>query len=165
MAEKKIAAKPAPKVAAKAEKPAAAPKVVKETPPAVQKEKALVIPKKLGDVADLLFKTRAERLATTKKVEELQARETALKNHLIDNLPKSEATGVAGKAARVQIVVKQRLGVKNWEEVYAYIKKNNAFDMLQRRLSDTAVKDRLEAGKKVPGVEFTAVADVSITKL
>lgn len=130
-----------------------------------EKAKPFKIPKKLGEVADLLYATRAARLAKEKEAEELKSQESQLKQHLIDNLPKSETTGVAGKTARVQVVVKQRVGVDNWDALYAHIKKTGAFDLLQRRVSDTAVKDRWENSKQVPGVSATPVVDVSITKV
>ena len=123
------------------------------------------IPKRIGDVADLLYKTRAARLAKKKEMDDLQAQETALKNHLIDVLPKSEASGVAGKAARVQILVKQRVGVEDWDKFYAYIKKTGSFDLLQRRPAENAIKERWEGRKVVPGVAAEPYVDVSITKL
>lgn len=43
--------------------------------------------------------------------------------------------------------------VKDWDAFYAYIKKNNAWYMLERRPSVTGYRDTLEAGKAVPGVE------------
>jgi hypothetical protein len=136
------------------------------TPPAPERAPSkFKIPKRVGDVADLLYKTRAERLAKKKEMEDLQAQETALKNYLIDTLPKSEASGVAGKAARVQILVKQRVGVSDWDKFYAYIKKSGSFDLLQRRPSEAAIKERWEGQKVVPGVEAEPYVDVSITKL
>lgn len=145
---------------------AAVKKVTPETAsPKPEKVAPFKIPKKLGEVADLLYATRAKRLAMDKQVEDLKSQESALKQHLIDNLPKSETTGVAGKTARVQVVVKQRVGVDNWDALYAHIKKTGSFDLLQRRVSDTAVKDRWENSKQVPGVSATPVVDVSITKV
>lgn len=123
------------------------------------------IPKRIGDVADLLYRTRAARLAKKKEMEDLQAQETALKNHLIDTLPKSEASGVAGKAARVQILMKQRVGVEDWDKFYAYIKKTGSFELLQRRPSEAAIKERWEGKKTVPGVAAEAYVDVSVTKI
>jgi hypothetical protein len=53
--------------------------------------------------------------------------------------------------------------VNDWEEVYKYIKANDAFDLLQRRLTETAVKLRWDDGIRLPGIETLRVYDVSIS--
>lgn len=123
------------------------------------------LPKTLALCADELYKTREARLALQKQVDELTSRESAIKEHLINNLPKSDASGVAGKLARVTIVTKVIAQVKDWDKLYAYIKKNNAFEFLQRRLTDTAIKERWDNGKEVPGVEPFNAVTVSINKV
>ena len=122
-------------------------------------------PKALGACADKLFDLRNKRLAEQKKVDEIAAEETALKNHVIENLPKSEASGVAGKLARVTVVTKQVPQVKDWDVFYKYVKKTGSFDLMQKRLTDAAIKERWEAGKEVPGVEHFNAVSVSINKV
>lgn len=115
--------------------------------------------------ADARFTTRERRLALQKVVDELQAQETALNEWFIENLSKSEATGVAGKLARVQLGSKMIPQVEDWEVFYAHVKKTGEFELLQRRLSETAIKERLEAGKPVPGTKFFHAVTVSCTKI
>jgi hypothetical protein len=122
-------------------------------------------PKALGACADKLFELRNKRLAEQKKVDEIAAEESALKNHIIENLPKSEASGVAGKLARVTVVTKQVPQVKDWDAFYKYVKKTGSFDLMQKRLTDAAIKERWEAGKEVPGVEHFNAVSVSINKV
>lgn len=121
--------------------------------------------KKLAVAADKLYTIREKRLALQKEVDLLQAEETTLKDYLINNLPKSEATGVTGKLARVTIVLKPIPQVKDWDKFYAYVKKHNAFELLQRRLGETAIKERWEAGANIPGVEKFNATTVSINKV
>jgi hypothetical protein len=122
-------------------------------------------PKALGACADNLFELRNKRLAEQKKVDDIESEEKALKAHIIENLPKSEASGVAGKFARVTVVTKQVPQVKDWDAFYKYVKKTGSFDMMQKRLSDAAIKERWEAGKEVPGVEHFNAVSVSINKV
>lgn len=126
---------------------------------------AFKIPKALGAVADMLYDVRLQRLNHQKVVDELQARETLLRNHLIENLPKSEASGVSGKAARASVVVKVQPRVEDWDKFYAYVKKTNAFELLQKRVSNAAVEERWEHKKEVPGVGKFNVVSVSLNKL
>ena len=123
------------------------------------------IPKTIGGCADALYQLREKRLEEQKKVDDIQAQETELKNHIIAMLPKSELTGARGKVASVSISTKSVPTVKDWDLVWGYIKKNNAFDMVQRRLNNSAVEARWENGRDVPGVEKFDVVTVSCTKL
>ncbi len=122
-------------------------------------------PKALGACADLVYSLRQERLAAQKVVDALEEKEKALREHIINTLPKSEATGAAGKLARVTVVTKEVPQVKDWKKFYAYVKKNNAWDLMQRRLSAAAVTERWEAGKEVAGVEAFQAVTLSINKL
>lgn len=122
-------------------------------------------PKALGACADLLFRLKAERLAAQKRLEAMQRDESALKEHIIAALPKSQASGVAGKVARVTVYNKEIPQVEDWEKLYAYVKKKGRFDLLQRRLSEKAVSDMLEDGEKVPGVKVFKTPTVSLNKV
>ena len=54
--------------------------------------------------------------------------------------------------------------VTDWDEVYKYVKKTGEFDLLQKRMSDVAYRERLDAGKPVPGTEPFIVVNLSLTK-
>lgn len=123
------------------------------------------LPKKEGDLADLLYRTREMRLDIQKRIEKLEKLEGQLRDYFIDNLPKSNKSGIAGGVARVQIEVKPVPQVENWEKFYAYIMKHKAFDLLQRRLSEGAAKERMEEEGKLPGVMIFNAKKVSCTKI
>lgn len=149
--------KAAPKRAAKA---AAA------TKPATPEEPAeFKIPETLGACADLLYTTRQARLALAKQVETLEKREAMLKEHIIQTLPKSDSTGVAGRLARVSVVNKVVPRVEDWDKFYAFVKKTGDFSLLQRRLGDAAIQERWDNNKAVPGVTQFQAVTVSLGKL
>ena len=123
------------------------------------------IPESLGACADRLYELKAEKSAAQKVVEAIEAEETAIKNYIIDELPKSNASGIAGTKARVTVVTKPVPRATDWMEVYNFILRNDRFDLLQRRLSDAAVKEMWQDGQSVPGVEPFNVITVSINKV
>jgi hypothetical protein len=123
------------------------------------------LPKTLAECADALYNTKQARLAQQKVVEALEEKEKKLKQHLIDNLPKSQATGVAGKVARATITTKQVPTVTDWAEFWAGFNKKTDGDLLQRRLNESAVKARWEAKKTIKGVGTFTTVSVSLTKV
>ena len=127
--------------------------------------KPFKLPRTLAECADKLYETREARHAIQKEADKLAEIESQLREHIIANLPKDEASGIAGKVARVSLEKKAVPTVEDWSKVQAYIKKHNAFDLLQRRLNETAVKDRAENGKPVPNVGSFITVKVSCTKV
>jgi hypothetical protein len=129
------------------------------------KKEVFKIPKTTGECADLLYEVKAKRLAMQKQVEVLEENEKALKDHIIQTLPKSNASGVAGKVARVSVYSEDIPQVEDWDAFYAFVKKNDAFELLQRRVATMAVTERLEAKQKIPGVKIFQAKKVSLNKL
>lgn len=55
--------------------------------------------------------------------------------------------------------------VADWDAVLAYIKENGAFDLLERRVSKTAVRGYIEAHGGVPsGVNYGTKLEVNVRK-
>lgn len=123
------------------------------------------LPKTLAACADRLYEVKEERKAAQRIADQFKLEEAALTDHLINNLPKGEASSVGGKVARATIVTKQEPTVNNWDLLYAHIKKTGSFELLGRSLSAAAIKERWEAKKAVPGVGVFTVVKVSLNKL
>jgi len=123
------------------------------------------LPKNLALCADEALKLEEEIKDLNKVIGLKEERLTQLKNHIINNLPKSQSTGISGRAARAQIEREDIPTPKDWGKIQAYIKKNDAFDLLQRRLSTKAIRERWENGKKIPGVEVFTRVYVKLSKL
>lgn len=54
--------------------------------------------------------------------------------------------------------------VEDWDELYGYIAEHRAFEMLERRPSAPAFRERWEDGVDVPGVRRESVFGYSLTK-
>lgn len=154
-------------MATKAAKPAATTEAAAPNP---KLPTGFKMPKTLAQCADLLYKTQQERYAVQKKVAEMEAIESALKERIIQELPKSEATGIAGKLARVYVENKTVVKITDFAayvaDVAARMKKDpGAIALLQKRVGETAVKEVWEAGKKLKGVEGMDVPVVRMNKV
>jgi hypothetical protein len=55
--------------------------------------------------------------------------------------------------------------VEDWDAVLRFIREEEAFDMLEKRVSKTAVRGYIEANKEVPpGVKYGTKLDINIRK-
>ena len=64
-----------------------------------------------------------------------------------------KATGTRATVSFSSNVTAQVEGDDGWTLLYPYIAKHKYWHLLQRRISDPAYRELLEAGKKVPGVQ------------
>lgn len=137
-------------------------------PPAGNVDMLLVgspMPRSIGLCADFYNDVRALRLMMEKEVATIQARESEIKNHIIDNLSKSDDTGASGKRFRAQIVMKTVPQLADWAAFTGYVMEHDRFDLIQKRLGEKAVADMWESGEEIPGVAKFNTPTVSITKI
>lgn len=133
-------------------------------------DKPIKLPKTLAGCADRLYEVRQLRLAKQREIEIFEKEEAALREHLIQNLPRSQASGIAGKTARASIKNKVVVRVTSWDALQAFIVKNfkknpGVFALLQKRVGEAAIMEIWEAGKEVPGTEPMEIPVVSLNKL
>ena len=121
-------------------------------------------PKSIGACIDQLYKLRQQRLEIEKSADEVKQEENALEKHILDSFSKTDLDGAKGKLATAGINRSTVPNVQDWDAFYAYIKQNDAFDMLQRRVSSTAYRERLDNEEVVPGVETYEVIKLSLRK-
>ena len=128
----------------------------------------LKIPKSLAIAADMYYSTKEKRLTMQREVDAIKAEEELLKNHLIDSIPKSDATGIAGKLCRVSVTTKVIGQAADWDAIYAYCAKNRAkggFALLNKALNQKTIQEIWESGKEVPGVQEFTTVNLSVNKL
>ena len=128
---------------------------------------------KLSTKIDNLYKQQQKIDEVTKEINKLEDKKSKLKGKykemetaLLADMNKNEGlTAAAGKLAKVSITRQIVPKVDDWNKFYNYIARNRAFDLLQRRVSITAFKERLEANKKVAGVSAEKIRKVNLTKI
>lgn len=120
---------------------------------------AVAVGTKVDQLCKIDDKIKAQSVIMKKeevKLNKLKALYAAKEEEIFKLFPKEKLIGAHGKMGSVTIDKKDYPTVEDWDQVYKYISRNKAFDMLQKRLSSTAVNERWAAGKKVPGVgKFT----------
>jgi len=116
------------------------------------------------DLALSWRKARAERLAAQKLVDKLQEAENQLKKQVMERLEKAKNKAVSNGDRLFQLVTKDEPTAEDWPQIYAHIQKTGEFELIERRLSKLAVKERAELGEKVPGVAWFPVTQLSDTQ-
>lgn len=121
-------------------------------------------PKTIGACIDKLFELRKERLNIEKDADAVRAKESELEKYIIETFNKTDLDGARGKTAVAGITMSTVPTVKDWDKLFKYVKKEDAFDLLQKRVSATAYRERMDAKEVVPGVESFIVTKLSLRK-
>lgn len=123
------------------------------------------LPKSLAECADLAYTLRERRLEIQRSTKQLEEQEKLVKEYLINNLPKSQASGVSGKVANAKIERDTVPTITDKKKFLAYVKKTGDFDLITSSMNPRAVKERWEHKKKVPGIGEFQVVKLSLTKV
>lgn len=118
----------------------------------------------LGGLIDLLYATRVQRLDAEKEIKALKTKEVGFRMRIKQMLDAASLEAGSGKTATTSVCYTTEPTAKDWPAIYSYIVENDAFDMLQRRLSATAVRDRWNDGIIIPGIEKFDTWDLSLVK-
>lgn len=118
----------------------------------------------LGQAIDALYAARAARLAKADEVKQLQAEEAAARQRVLEMLQTTGLSKASGAQATASITTSDIPFVKDWDAIHAYIKENDRFDLLQKRIGVVAWRDLYKDGILVPGTEAAVDTDISLTK-
>lgn len=119
---------------------------------------------KIGELIDALYATRQMRLDKSKEVDALKGEETVLRGKILDLLDAQGMAKASGLSATCGVKESLEPITTDWEQVHEYIRTENRFDLLQKRLSAPAWRELLASGIQVPGTEQVTVRDLSLTK-
>lgn len=121
-------------------------------------------PPTLPNLVDNLYRLKERRTALNRQSEELKIEEGMLQDLIIKELQSRQATASQGVVGAVELRLKMVPTVTDWDTLYEHITKTQSWDLIHRRVTETAVRARWEAGDNVPGVDRTDVWALSVTK-
>ena len=117
----------------------------------------------LPDLIDQYITARAERLMLDKQVEQMKEHEELLKKAIIAKYQEQGISILGSNLGAVKLTEAEEPVAQDWPVVWDYIRENNAFELLHKRLTNTAVKERWEAGEEIPGVGKQKVYRLSVS--
>lgn len=117
----------------------------------------------LQELVDAWGTARIARLAEQKKVDTLEDKEKKLKAKVIAAVKEAKLSSVKGLKYGANYTSKDLPTAGDWSKVYAWIKENDAFDILHKRLTTTAIEARWEDGVEIPGIVKLPVDEINMT--
>lgn len=105
--------------------------------------------------ADLLAADRAVIRDLDSKLKDLKKHYREKEEKIIEQMVEEGALKVSGHEATISMSVNTVATVKDWDAFYEYIRKEDAFHLLERRPASKPWREEVEIrrGEAVPGVE------------
>lgn len=123
-------------------------------------------PSTVGGIIDRMFELREERKVIGKQDELLKAEYTELELALLNAMDTQETMQSRGRAASATITEDLYPTNINWDVVFEYVKANDAYHLLQRRLNTAPWKELLQLeGEPLPGTESYLRRTISLRKV
>lgn len=126
------------------------------------------LPKKLGDLIDLGKKLEEERISFQREMDEkiagMKAKEKEVDEAVLAALEAAGMEKGTGSSATATLNKSPVPTVKDWPALWAHIQKTGEFDLLEKRVGKTAYRERIDNGKRVPGVETFWQKSISYSK-
>ncbi len=109
----------------------------------------------LDKLAEIYIKIRDHRQAQARSFEakdkELEEQLQVLEQKMLEICKQNNASSIRTEHGTVIRQIKSRYWTNDWDSMYAFIKQNNAFGLLERRLHQTHMKEFLsENPDKLP---------------
>ncbi len=107
----------------------------------------------LNALTKRLMEIREERRELKTRDKELSEEFDALSGEVLAIMEEMGVEATRSEHASVSISIQQMPQVKDWDAFYRYVGKNNAFYLLQKRVSSKAWAEQLELEGDIPGTE------------
>jgi hypothetical protein len=123
----------------------------------------------VGDVIRTYMKLRDQKAAiegdVKERVAELKAKMEKLEAYLKTQMDAQGLTSFKSDYGTAFLTTTDYANVADWDAVLDFIRENEAFDMLEKRVSKIAVRGYIEQTKAVPpGINYGTKLEVNIRK-
>ena len=108
--------------------------------------------KGIGPAIDELFELRSKKQKLEQQIKKLEAEYGEIEEALLAKLSAEGTDKGAGKRASVTVSTTTVGNLADADKFFAYVKKTGYFHLMQRRLSDPAIREMLASKGSIPGV-------------
>ena len=118
----------------------------------------------LADLIDAFVIEKNKRDDLQEQVKECTRRMTALEGDIMMQMSEAGISQAGSDKANCFMRQTKQPSIVDWNAFYGYVAETKQFELLHKRLSSTAFKERWDAGESIPGTTATEVWDLRIVR-
>lgn len=107
-------------------------------------------------------KNRREELSN--EVKKCTERMTALEADIMEMMSQAGISQAGTDRASCTMKAVQHPAIEDWNLFYDFVAKTGQFELLHKRLSSTAFRERWEAGEAIPGTSASTIWELSVRR-
>ena len=120
----------------------------------------------LGAQIDSLYKLREEIREINEKLKNFEEQKRALEETIVGEMDVLQIDKSAGKLGSVTISEQEIASIEDWDTFNAFIKRNNYFFLLQRRVNNAPYRELMaeRKNKPIPGAKTIIKRSLNLRK-
>ena len=118
----------------------------------------------IKELIDLYVQTKNEREDLSSQVKEKTEKLASLEGDIMKLMSDAGLSQAASDKASCTMKMTKHPAIKDWNAFYGYVAKTSQFELLHKRLSSTAFRERWEAGEVIPGTSVSEVWELTVVR-
>jgi hypothetical protein len=118
----------------------------------------------LAELIDAFVAEKNKRDDLQEQVKECTRRMTTLEGDIMSQMSEAGISQAGSDKASCFMRQTKQPAIVDWNAFYGYVAETKQFELLHKRLSSTAFKERWDAGEAIPGTTATEVWDLRIVR-
>lgn len=118
----------------------------------------------IKELIDLYVQTKNEREELSSKVKKKTEQLGRLEGDIMALMSDAGLSQAASDKASCTMKMTKHPAIKDWNAFYGYVAQTSQFELLHKRLSSTAFRERWEAGEAIPGTSVSEVWELTVVR-
>jgi len=118
----------------------------------------------LKDLIDIYVETKNAREELSSQVKEKTEKLTSLESDIMALMSDAGISKAASDKASCTMRMSKHPAIDDWQAFYGYVAQTGQFELLHKRLSSTAFRERWEAGEAIPGTSVSEVWELTVVR-
>lgn len=118
----------------------------------------------IKDLIDQYVETKAHKEQLTADIRTANEKLATLEKDIMSLMSQAGITQAASDKASLTMKQARHPAIDDWQAFYEYVAHTGQFELLHKRLSSTAFRERWEAGEAIPGTSVSEVWELSVRR-
>jgi hypothetical protein len=118
----------------------------------------------INDLINEFVETKALKESLNEQIKELNEKLANVEAQIMEQMANVGISQAATEKASCTMRQVQHPAITDWPAFYEYVQKTGEFELLHKRLSSPAFRERWEAGEVIPGTTTSSVWELSVRR-
>ena len=118
----------------------------------------------ISDLIDRFVAVKAERENLSEAVKKCTETLARIESDIMSQMANAGITQAASDKASCSMRKVTHPAINDWSAFYAYVAQTKQFELLHKRLSSSAFRERWDAGEVIPGTSTSEVWEITVRR-